>query len=347
MANDETLGRFSETMERDVDLLLLEEICCSPFFCSWFYEQVSAQMPAGALPKLVDFECIAERSVGATGDGYGETDILVTIRGIVDDVLQVIVFLIEDKIDATFTSNQIARYRQRLLRKVAEQECASGACVLVAPGDYLASVAGFDARISYESVAGFLESRANKLDAEAAARYRHRSSLLWHAVRKHRRGYTPVVDEKVNTFFDEYEAHTRRDYPSLELKPRRDRGTYARAFYFELPGRREIGADKLFIVHHYEKGEAAIEMRGLGPHAEWYLHKLASLLDQGMLPRLSGRETLQLLIRNLPHLDGRQAFAGQALEAEKCLQAVQRLRGWYLARQHDFARWVAERPDRT
>jgi len=345
MTDDDILGRFSETMERDVDLLLLEEFCCNRAFCSWFYEQVGAQMPTGALPLLGDLECAAERSVGSTGEGYGETDIVVTVHGNIGGTRQVIVFLIEDKIGAKFTSNQVGRYRQRLLRKVEEQECACGACVLVAPATYLAGAEGFDARISYETIAGFLESRASDLESEAAARNRHRASLLWHAVRKHRRGYTPVVDQRVSTFFDDYEALVRLAYPSLELKPRRDRGTYARAFYYELPGRQEIGADKLFIVHHYEKGEAAIEMRGLGPHAEWYLHKLASLLEEGMLPRLSGRETLQLMIRNLPTLDGRQPFAPQSSDADKCLQAVQRLRVWYAPRQQDFVRWAAERPN--
>jgi hypothetical protein len=220
MPDDEALGRFSETLERDVDLLLLEEICCSPAFCSWFYDQVGAQMPAGALPRLDDMECAAERSVGSTGEGYGETDILVTIRGRIGSSLQIVVLLIEDKIDARFTSNQEKRYRQRLVRKVEEQECACGACVLVAPGEYLASAIGFDARISYEPVAGFLESRTPTPDAEAAARCRHRASLLRHAVLKHRRGYTPVVDHKVTSFFDDYEAHTRRVYPSLELRSR-------------------------------------------------------------------------------------------------------------------------------
>lgn len=340
---EDALAVFSETMERDVDLLLLEEICCSPSFCAWIYDQVSAQMPVGSLPRLEELSCTAEHSVGATGEGYGETDLLVFVRGRESGSPRTVVFLIEDKIDARFTPDQAGRYRQRLLRKVEEQACACGACVLIAPSAYLATAAGFDARIPYESVAGFLESRAGSLDAEAAARARHRSTLLWHAVRKHRRGYTPVIDQRITAFFDAYEAHVRQAHPSLQLKPRRERGTYSRAFYFELPGRREAGANKLFVVHHYEKGEVAIELRGLGQHAEFYQHKLAPLLEPGMLPRLRGRETLQLMIRNLPPLAGREPFAAQSPDADTCLQAVERLRRWFLARQDDFARWAEER----
>ncbi len=70
--------RFSVIREWDIDLLLLEEFCCSVNFVSWFCKQAS---DVGKLPALETVACTARHSVSYPGEGSGESDLEVTIRG--------------------------------------------------------------------------------------------------------------------------------------------------------------------------------------------------------------------------------------------------------------------------
>ena len=67
---DSELGRFSAIMEKDVDLLLLEEFWCHPEFACWFYGQIREYSPGpDLLPETV--ACEARHSVGSGGSEVG------------------------------------------------------------------------------------------------------------------------------------------------------------------------------------------------------------------------------------------------------------------------------------
>jgi hypothetical protein len=106
---------FRRVRERDIDLLLLEQMCCSPKFLSWFYERVTHKPPNQLTI------CEAKHSVSAS---LGQTDIEVKL----DDAGHKFVFLIENKIGRTKEPQQSARYAQR--RKLYEHDCL---VVLVTP----------------------------------------------------------------------------------------------------------------------------------------------------------------------------------------------------------------------
>lgn len=92
---------FRSVRERDIDLLLLEQMCCSQEFVNWFFLQVTKRQPAKL--NLVS----ARHSVVGS---LGQTDIEVTVVG---DGGREDVFLIENKIGRTKQPTQPERYEAR------------------------------------------------------------------------------------------------------------------------------------------------------------------------------------------------------------------------------------------
>jgi hypothetical protein len=91
---------FRRVRERDIDLLLLEELCCTPEFLKWFFERVTNKTPTELT--LVE----AKHSVFAS---LGQTDIELAV----DDAGRRFVFLIENKVGRTKQPRQSARYAKR------------------------------------------------------------------------------------------------------------------------------------------------------------------------------------------------------------------------------------------
>src|SRR4051794_24760447 len=113
---------LSHVVERDVDLLLVEELTCSPAFQQWFFGHVDSAW------KTVTPEAVCVRhSVSGSGPGSGETDILVTTRlnGLT------IHLHLEDKVHSPFTERQPQRYRERATAAVKSRECDQFRCVLL------------------------------------------------------------------------------------------------------------------------------------------------------------------------------------------------------------------------
>src|ERR1700694_4959850 len=83
--------------ERDIDLLLVEELNCSPEFTRWFWSKIT-QKPA----TLQTCEIKVAHSVSTLGEGAGESDITVDITDMEQGRRTRTQFLIENKIDARF-----------------------------------------------------------------------------------------------------------------------------------------------------------------------------------------------------------------------------------------------------
>src|SRR5579872_1994111 len=141
----ETVDAFVEITERDMDFLFLQEFECNPAFSSWFLRSTGVPDPETYL--LVE----VRRSV-STYDG--ETDLLAVYRrGAHRHAL-----LIENKIAASFTDAQPARYVIRGNDGVAKGRWDDFKTVLVAPAHYLTAStdAIFDCKLSYEEISEFL-----------------------------------------------------------------------------------------------------------------------------------------------------------------------------------------------
>ncbi len=187
--------------ERDIDLLLMEELTVSPQFAVWLACRSGLDLSASAElagawhsvmhPMLGESDLIA---VWSEPDGHR------------------IALLIEDKIDACAQPTQGQRYWQRGEAGIDSGDWDLFDTCMIAPARYLDSSTDakeYGTTISYESIREFLlhDSRDN-------ARSRYRASVLLSAIGRHRRGYSPVIDNDVTKFWLDFWRM------SLELCPR-------------------------------------------------------------------------------------------------------------------------------
>jgi len=125
--------------ERDIDLLLLEEIKSNRSFTDWFLSKT--------IGKTENYKFIgAWHSLYQVG--LGESDLVFKIK----NKSKGIIFLIENKIDADFQSEQADRYQKRGQSRKEDGECDIFHTVLVAPKRYIKQNDDFDYIIRYEMI---------------------------------------------------------------------------------------------------------------------------------------------------------------------------------------------------
>ncbi len=190
--------------ERDVDLLLAEEIVVSPPFAKWLKCQTSF---ADREAEIVDV--FVSRS-----DATGELDVVAIFEE--SNAAQRFALLIEDKIDAPLQPDQEYRYRLRAQREIDRGDYQAYEVILCAPSAYAAAhpqTAGFDCIISYEAIAAFLR------DIDPTPRGQYRSNFIATATMRNANTWTRVSDEVTNSFWDAAYRMGTAEFLILELKP--------------------------------------------------------------------------------------------------------------------------------
>ena len=183
--------------ERDVDLILLEELTTDNAFCEWLINEME-------FPKLTENKG-AWRSV--TDYGLGETDILFSY---ISENNKIFV-LIENKLDASFQDKQNERYIKRAEKYIEDGKCDSAFVILIAPKLYCENQSEFERFITYEQI-------ANRLEFTGTKRNLFKSKLLKIASEKLRRGYKPVNSLPVQKFWHSYWDFKEKNYPNLRMK---------------------------------------------------------------------------------------------------------------------------------
>ena len=194
---EHTILPVESILERDVDLILLEELITDNSFCEWFVNELN-------LPRFLSVNG-AWRSI--TDFGLGETDILFSYNS--ED--SKIFVLIENKLDASFQEAQYERYTKRANEYLIKNECDKIYTVLVAPNLYCENQNDFENYISYETIASRFELIGTK-------RNLFKSELLKIASEKLRRGYQPVNSETVQKFWHLYWHFKEKNHPSFTMK---------------------------------------------------------------------------------------------------------------------------------
>lgn len=194
---EQTIIPVESIRERDVDLILLEELSTDNSFCEWFIRELD-------FPNLTSVNG-AWRSL--TAFGLGETDILFSYNS--ND--QKIFVLIENKLDTSFQNEQFNRYIKRADEYLTKKECDNTFAILIAPKLYCENQSDFENYLTYESVAERLEFVGTK-------RNLFKSSLLQIATEKLRRGYQPVNSVPVQKFWYSYWQYKEEKYPILVMK---------------------------------------------------------------------------------------------------------------------------------
>ena len=183
--------------ERDIDLLIIEELNVSLDFCKWFINELELEAPTS---KIKAFRSISDY-------GLGETDILISYS--VETRTNFI--LVENKIDASFQNNQFERYKKRGENYIKKKECDDCYIVLIAPKSYCENQSNFSHYINYESIRKYFTDK-NEIRAD------YKSEILSIAIEKERRGYKAVNSIPVQAFWKSYYEYKISNHQIFRMK---------------------------------------------------------------------------------------------------------------------------------
>lgn len=221
MSDDEILT-FSHAMERDIDVLLVEELKCSPAFATWF---VKAAVGDAGVPLPFSSAKIVHSKRRMMN--RREIDIEVGLLNEAGGSAGVV--FVENKLDTVEQPGQAESYREEAEHLVGLGVHPRAITVLTCPSGYAAShaafAAKFDAVVSYEDVREFLAQRASTETGEIAARLTHRADLIRQAITKGRRPYDVVVSAPVSEFWSMYNTLCAEHFPRLKPGPALRRAT--------------------------------------------------------------------------------------------------------------------------
>ena len=326
---------YSYISERDIDLILIEELNCSPNFQKWFLNRVKKSVGNNVWSGISKIE--AFHSTGRRENSIGETDVEIHLT---DKLNNRIILLVENKIDAGFQDNQPNRYRsevEKILQKGAAEYCHT---VLLAPEDYLISVQGvsfFDTSISYNEIIRYFNSRAKRLsksNMELSKRYEHRKDMLIQAVEKQRRGYVPETDKAVTAFWAAYYEYAKEHAPSLKLDRPGPKPSQSDFIFFKRAIGRIYPLPKLTIKHKLSHALVDLEIEGWGKHFQEVSPVLEKSLDSDMRIRKAAK-SLAITI-DVRAITTSSPFEEQVDLVALGLNAALRMQEWYRVKKNEL-----------
>ncbi len=234
--------------ERDIDLLLMEEMYSSVEFQVWLANQVFQTDATTAVEFQGAWHSVIDPALG-------ESD-LIFIDMVGGDSQRAI--LMENKIDAPPQPDQAGRYRQRGEKGIEEGVWQEYRTLLVAPQQYLDSTANanqYDVQLSYEQIRDWFDSLVL-----SNSRMEYKSRLLNEAIEQNRRGYQPVPNEASTSFWHQYWAFVQTHYPALEMKKP---GVVPRFSDWPVFRNQKLGRGNK-IVHKLYLGLVDLHLEGMG-----------------------------------------------------------------------------------
>lgn len=191
--------------ERDIDLLLLEELHVSAAFRSWLVGQAFGQ------------DACCTRFLGAwhsvSHPTLGESDLLLLFA---DTQGNKTALLVENKIDAPPQLEQAARYRLRGKVGLEHGSWTKFRTCMIAPQAYLGGTGdavAYDIRLSYELIRDWFQQ-----DAANDERSAYKARIVQEAIEQNRRGYRPTPHAAVTQFWSDYWHLACAEFPQLQMK---------------------------------------------------------------------------------------------------------------------------------
>ena len=189
--------------ERDIDLLILEDLHVSDEFREWFVKKCYSE-----LQRIFEF-------VGAWHSvshiHLGESDLVIIVR---DNKKKRFAILIEDKVKAPPQPRQALRYKERGQAGIEDKEWEEFKTCLVAPQKYIKGSresGSYDVCIAYESITKWYASQKD------SPRYAYRAQVLKMAIDHQKEGYNPELDENVTKFWKSFWECASEESPELAM----------------------------------------------------------------------------------------------------------------------------------
>jgi hypothetical protein len=161
----------SPIQEQHIDFLLEEEFACNQAFLHFFLKEARTNFiaplnhPDHTAP-LMPCETWSCKAVRSATTSVGETDVLIIYKPAQAHGLRVAI-LIEDKIRAGFQDDQPERYHIRGVEGQKSEQWDSFFTCLVAPQKYGTGNAGFDTRVSLETIRSFFSAKDHRTQFKA------------------------------------------------------------------------------------------------------------------------------------------------------------------------------------
>jgi hypothetical protein len=291
--------KLSYVSEKDIDLLVIEELVASNEFCNLFLSKMNR----------TDFTLISIQHSNNDIE-LGESDITAIFsNGKIKHAL-----LIEDKIDAVAMPNQCGRYYDRGNLAINNGKYGSFDIFLIAPNEYIESnteAKKYPYNITYEELIEFFEN-------QSGPRSLYKLQTLKMAVDKKQSGYVPQTDHKITQFNKLYDAYKDEHFPQLHLNSYTgDRGP--RAFWPSYRSFFKYG----HITHKSDKGYVDLMFRGLGEHLGHINNCLKNILEGDMQIVQTGKSgSVRIYV---PIIDFKGDFDKQVSNLNLVFQAVDRL----------------------
>jgi hypothetical protein len=295
--------------ERDIDLLLLEQLVLDSSFRDGFLAEVGLAS-CGRLTA-------AARSVNTT---TGESDLELTLV----EGQRVTKVLVENKVDALLQPRQAERYAERAAAYRAAGDCDQVVTVLVAPESYAGAAAGFDRTVTYESVRRLLGGE----EADDRARYKH--FLLREAIERCASGWVLVPDEAATAFWLRYWELSKTVAPQLNMRRPEEKPATSNFIYF-WPTALARG---VALIHKVPYGDVDLQFEGKATRAASFESKHGGHLRPGMHIE---RANKSLVVRmQVPRIVLKAPFEQSEAAVRQALDAAAQLLKWY-------TRWVRPR----
>lgn len=339
MVNSENLLTPTHATERDVDLLLVEELACSAEFVAWIFRRVSSGDVRSSSVAHSKRRIYNRR----------EIDITLSIEGPAGKTI----ILIENKLDTAEQPRQAESYAEEARTLLERREAIAATTVLICPRRYAATASAFarkfDHVILYEDVVEFLDSRIGQSDGELALRLSHRRELLMQAITKARRGYEAVSLPEIDQFASQYVMLLKEDGISLEPGPsmvKQGRPGESRTMIFSpnaLPKWHFLPQTRL--VHQLREGNANINLYGWGEVFNRIAAEVSCDLKGTEIravptanKRVGGRSGLMLVVQT-PAIDSLAAFDPQKEDIRAGVLAAAKLKHWFWSNKPIIEKW--------
>jgi len=293
---------IASVAERDIDLVVLEELSVSDEFREWVAARVSGEPmfheDIGAWHSVVDSE-------------HGESDIVFIYTSLQG---QRIAVLIENKIDAPPQPDQGKRYGLRGLKGIQSGYWEAFKTCVIAPQRYLHSAKhteSYDSEVSYEELLAYFTSRRFR-----DPRYQYKAKLVQEAIEQNRRGYQSAYSEAMTKFVESYCQYANVNFPGLCVQQSKPRPAGSTWVMFMPPKLRQ----GMSLCHQVTSGSVKLFISGSNLDFETIKQSYADRLDSDMSLLPAGKSiAIAIDVPKLSPLtvdfNSAQAAAHSALEA--------------------------------
>ena len=241
---------FEKVLERDVDLMIINQISFNKSFLNLFLDKISKN---NYIVESIEHSLMDQED--------GESDITV----ILSNGIKKIALLIEDKIDAHAMPMQPERYIKRGKKGIENKQYDEFYDFIVAPQEYLESnteAKQYTYSISYEEMLSVLKDV-------------YSVKLLNKAIEEKKNGYIIIENKSVTNFWKQYYSFIKNNYPTIKIReihgPRSSKAVWPELL---------TDYNQVRIIHKSDKGYLDLIFNRFGEHIDVFYKYLEGLINE-------------------------------------------------------------------